>query len=315
MNHRRVSVARILAITFCGALTITTSARAEDAARDAEIRRGSETAKGGFQNEEDVCTAFNDWQHDAEARGWLVTMHGRIDDIEAVAASIPRGAKAKTDVEVRVATPDGETRYGISIKLVSTKGGFNQIDKRWLDTYATMWDMPTDVGEALKHFVGETPPTTPGRDPDRMFLTELPPDTQKKVVDFFIERRDQIISDLFAGDGDHAAGWFLVTVRDQDEGDDEPHPKRSILVSTAAAAAFFGEGDVAITPAGSLRIGRITMQRKGGDNGRKSAQMLQFKIDPTDLFERKESGSLDPVSRQVATPHPNDTERDDGTGE
>lgn len=315
MNYRRISVARMLGVAMCGVMALAAPARAEDAARDAEIRRGSETAKGGFRNEEDVCTAFNEWPHDAEARGWLATMHGHLDSIKTVTASVPRGAKAKTDVEVRVTTPDGETRYGISIKLVSTKGGFNQIDKRWLDTYATMWNMPPDVIDALKRFVGETPPTTPGRDPDRMFLTELPPDSQQKVVDFFTKHRDRIVSDLFAGDGDHAAGWFLVTVRDQEEGGDEPHPKRSILVSTAAAAAFFGTGDIAITPAGSLRIGRITMQRKGGDNGRKSAQMLQFKIDPTDLFDREESGSLVPVSRPVATPPPTIMERGNGTGE
>lgn len=34
----------------------------------------------------------------------------------------------------------------------------------------------------------------------------------------------------------------------------------------------------------NFKIGRITMQRKGGDNGRKTAQMLQFKINPAALF-------------------------------
>ena len=48
---------------------------------------------------------------------------------------------------------------------------------------------------------------------------------------------------------------------------------------------FYGEGPIVITRAGSLKIGRITMQRKGGDNGRESANMLQFKINPVDLFE------------------------------
>lgn len=31
--------------------------------------------------------------------------------------------------------------------------------------------------------------------------------------------------------------------------------------------------------------GHITIQRKGGDGGRDTANMLQFKIDPTDLFD------------------------------
>ncbi|OAV02307.1 hypothetical protein AO381_1598 [Moraxella catarrhalis] len=47
----------------------------------------------------------------------------------------------------------------------------------------------------------------------------------------------------------------------------------------------YGDGDVVISPRGSLKIGRVTMQRKGGDNGRPTANMLQFKIDPAELFE------------------------------
>jgi hypothetical protein len=47
---------------------------------------------------------------------------------------------------------------------------------------------------------------------------------------------------------------------------------------------IFGKGDVKISPQGSLYIGRITMQRKGGDGSRETAQMLQFKIKPCDLF-------------------------------
>lgn len=44
---------------------------------------------------------------------------------------------------------------------------------------------------------------------------------------------------------------------------------------------FFSQGDVKISPRGSLRIGRITMQRKGGTPDPTS---LQFKINPLELF-------------------------------
>ena len=40
-----------------------------------------------------------------------------------------------------------------------------------------------------------------------------------------------------------------------------------------------------ITKQGNLKIGRITMQRKGGDGGRETAKMLQFKINPALLLE------------------------------
>ena len=47
---------------------------------------------------------------------------------------------------------------------------------------------------------------------------------------------------------------------------------------------YFADGIVKISPKGSINIGKILMQRKGGDGGRATANMLQFKIDPTDLF-------------------------------
>jgi short-subunit dehydrogenase len=296
----RFTAAVTIAIALDGAGTIG----AGEPSREEEIRRGSETAKGGFRNEEDVCDRFNRWREDPDGRAWLAILHGGTTDVTSVRAATLHGEKA--DVEVRITTPAGETRHGISIKLVSNAEGFNQIDKRRLAVYTAMWDMPADVRDALALFVGESPPTAPGRSPERMFLTELPPAMRQSVVEFFTRHRAAIVSDLFAGDGPHAAGWFLVTRR----GD----AARSVLIPTAEAAAFFGAGDVALTPAGNLRIGRITMQRKGGDNGRDTARMLQFKIDPTDLLDRAESGSLAPGSRPFAEPERGVGERVDGTG-
>ena len=50
---------------------------------------------------------------------------------------------------------------------------------------------------------------------------------------------------------------------------------------------FFADGKVEISPRGSLKIGKVTMQRKGGDAGRETANMLQFKIDPAEIFNIK----------------------------
>ena len=277
--------------------------------REEEVRLGSQTAKGGFQNEDEIRDKFNDWQSDPDARDWLEAMNYQISEILQVKAAKPHGQKA--DVEVRVKTSSGERVEGISIKLVSNPQGFNQIDKRWLKTYAQMWEIPNEVHSALKLFVGEVAPTKTGRDARRMFLNELSESQQQAVVDFFSTHREQIVSDLFAGDGEHAAGWIMVTLKEADSATSAKNSlttdKKSIdkkntdiptvasgqaeekpywmLCSTTDAVAFFGSGEVQITPAGSLKIGRITMQRKGGDNGRESANMLQFKINPTELFE------------------------------
>ena len=60
---------------------------------------------------------------------------------------------------------------------------------------------------------------------------------------------------------------------------------RWILKPINVVINHFGNGDVIITKQGNIKIGNITMQRKGGDGGRKTAQMLQFKINPAELFD------------------------------
>jgi hypothetical protein len=50
------------------------------------------------------------------------------------------------------------------------------------------------------------------------------------------------------------------------------------------AMNFFGNGNVQISTKGSIYIGRITMQRKGGTP---DPTKLQFKIKPCQLFELK----------------------------
>lgn len=262
-------IAFVLA-TFIGVHGQTTQA--------AKVEKGSQTAKNGFKNEDEIRDKFNNWKTDEEARVWLAAMNYKLAEIESVIASKPHGEKA--DVEVVVKTKSGEKREGISIKLVSSEQGFNQIDKRWLATYAKMWKMPAVVQDALKLYVGEVPPTKPSKEANRMYLNELDAETQRAVIDFFTANKEMIVSDLFSGDGIHSAGWMMVALKSSDK-------PRWVLRRDDYVAKFFGDGPVELTRNGNLKIGRITVQRKGGDGGRETAKMLQFKINPALLFEGK----------------------------
>ncbi|HQZ96087.1 MAG TPA: hypothetical protein PLP21_07185 [Pyrinomonadaceae bacterium] len=264
---------------FSGAYGQTSSA--------AKVALGSNTAKNGFKNEDEIRDKFNNWKGDKDAQDWLVAMNYKLAEIENVVAAKPHGEKA--DVEVVVTTREKNTeggqagrlrssREGISIKLVSSPTGFNQIDKRWLATYAKMWKMPADVQAALKLFVGETPPIKPSRETNRMYLNELDAASQKAVIDFFTAKKAEIVSDLFAGDGSHAAGWVMVAMKATDK-------TRWVIKTDAETIAFFAAGKVELTRNGNLKIGRITVQRKGGDGGRETAKMLQFKINPALLLD------------------------------
>jgi len=46
------------------------------------IKWGSETARGGFRNEDDIVRKFNDWEKDEDDQKWLVIMDYPIKEID-----------------------------------------------------------------------------------------------------------------------------------------------------------------------------------------------------------------------------------------
>lgn len=246
------------------------------------IALGSKTAKSGFSNEQDVIDRFNNWKDDKIAQEWLSEMNYKIDDIEFVKALKVRG-QYKADIQVRITIviklKSQEDLQNLQIKLVSNPQGFNQIDKRWVDKYVELWNIPQDVTRILKLFTGEIAPTKGNlKDSRRMLLSEMSESDQNKLIKFFNENKILIISDLLKGRGEFSADWTLVILKMNGE-------SRWILKSINHVMNVFGAGEVRITGQGSLKIGKIGMQRKGGDAGRDTAKMLQFKINPVELFE------------------------------
>ncbi len=98
------------------------------------IDRGSATAKGGFRNEDDIVKKFNDWKNDQEAQEWLTIMGYPLDEIEKVEALKLHGYKTDVQVQITIYLKKVIAAENLSVKLVSNPQGFNQIDKRWVDT-------------------------------------------------------------------------------------------------------------------------------------------------------------------------------------
>lgn len=245
------------------------------------VSLGSKTAKSGFENEDDVVAKFNNWQKDLDAQEWLIAMNYKIDEIESVTAvKVPGHHKADVKIQVSIKLKKAIGLENISLKLVTTSTGFNQIDKREIDKYVEMWDIPPDITEALRLFTGKIRPTVKGlKDPRRMLLTEMPKKIQNKIIEFFSKNKILIVSDLLKGNDEFSADWFMVVWKIPNE-----NPKW-IIKDINFVLNFYGDGEVSITKQGSLAIGKIGMQRKGGDGGRPSSQMLQFKINPLVLFQ------------------------------
>lgn len=139
--------------------------------------------------------------------------------------------------------------------------------------------IPKNITKLIKHYTGELLPSiVEPRDSRRMFVDELSKVSQNKLVNWLVANQTLIVSDILKGRGKFSAEWMLVAQKVENSA-------RWVLKPMNFCVNYFGNGKVEITKQGNIKIGRITMQRKGGDGGRKTAQMLQFKINPAELFE------------------------------
>lgn len=249
------------------------------------IKLGSKTAKDGFNNEHYVVEVFNKWKTSDLAQKWLFKMNYKLEDIEYVKAIKIKGSyKADIQVQIKIIIKLKEEIdcQNIQVKLVSNPQGFNQIDKRWLVTYQELWNIPTKVFELLQYYIGEIAPyKKETKDSRRMLANELTEEEQKLVLCFLNKNKTLIVSDILKGRGQFSAEWMLVIFKVREDAIEWALEPINYVLN------YFGNGEIKITEKGNFRIGRITMQRKGGDNGRETAKMLQFKINPAELIKQK----------------------------
>jgi hypothetical protein len=240
---------------------------------------GSNTAKNGFKNEDDIVAKFNNWEKDFDAQAWLKIMKYNLKDIDFVEAIKISGYKTDVQVQVNIKLKKTLDIQNLQVKLVSNPKGFNQIDKRWVNKYIEMWEIPTNVVSILKRYTGEESPSIKNsKDKRRMFANEFSEIEQTLILNWLKKNQSFIVSDILKGRGKFAAEWMLVAQKTTKNA-------RWILKSMNYCMNHFGNGDIEITARGNFKIGRITMQRKGGDGGRDTAKMLQFKINPAEIFE------------------------------
>lgn len=243
------------------------------------VERGSQTARDGFANEHDVANKFNNWETDKEAQHWLNIMQYKIEEIDYVKAVVLHGYKADINCQVQIKLKNALDIENIQVKLVSNKKGFNQVDKRWLESYNRLWNIPSDVYRLLQYFTGEISPyRSDTKDSRRMFLNEMTEQERDTILNWFRANKVLILSDIIRGRGEFSAEWVLVAQK-------VTQNSRWVLKNINEAIQHYSIGPVEMSPRGSINIGKVGVQRKGGDNGRDTANMLQFKLDPTELFD------------------------------
>ncbi|UUM20089.1 MULTISPECIES: hypothetical protein [unclassified Mycoplasma] len=201
----------------------------------------------------------------------------KIQDLKALV--IVNGYKVDINLRIQMNFKEEWNYENIQIKLVSNKKGFNQVDKRWLKSYHKLCNIPSNVYKILQHFTGELPPYNQDtKDKRRMFMDEFSQSERNTLLDWLDNNKLTIISDILKGRGEFSAEWVLVVQKINQ------NSKWTLKNINQVINYYLSDGKVKISPRGSIKIGRVTMQRKGGDNGRSTANMLQFKIDPTELL-------------------------------
>ena len=247
---------------------------------------GSIIATGGFDVEDLVVNKFNDWKQDKDSQQWLSVMGYDLAKIEKVVALKIKGSfKSDVQIQVNIFLKELVEVQNISVKLASNEKGFNQLDKRRVDNYAELWKWDNSLTEIIKKFTGEIKNISEERSQSRAFFNEMSETEQKEVVNWFQKNKMLVLCDIFKGRGKYTAEWLLIYQKlSSDEILDS-----WILKNINEIINFYGQGNTFITNRGSLRMGRITIQRKGGDSGKDTANMLQFKFNPCLLFDGKTS--------------------------
>ncbi|TAG07268.1 MAG: type II restriction endonuclease [Cytophagia bacterium] len=268
---------------------------------------GFQTAKGGFANEHAIVAKFNNWKNDNDAQIWLAIMGYNLSNINALnAIQIPTKIKKadiekyeisqedyekfvrfkKADIQIKLIIQVGEIVKieNISLKKSNSNADFNQVDKRTVVSYQEMWSFDDELALWFKFFTGELLTKNHQnlfenitlREQKRIFIDEMPQKIQNKIISFFEKNKILVVSDILRGRGGLAVEWILITRKNLDD------TTTWILKDINTAMNFYGSGEVKISPRGSLIIGKIFLQRKGGTP---DPTKLQFKFKPCDLFQ------------------------------
>lgn len=188
--------------------------------------------------------------------------------------------RGKTDITVSLLTKN--KNFDLNISLKKYKANFNQIERRSVSSFSELYNAPKDVIRLLDLFVGNLDPINYNgkktKSNKRMFLNEFSIEDQNKIISFFQRIIRPLIKNLLVGfDTKNKPSILALSPSETNFSDCR------LMTMDEAINKLIGDGKVSITPRGSLKIGNITLQRKGGDNGAESANDLQWKFKPKDL--------------------------------
>jgi len=240
------------------------------------LEKGRKEARIGLDSEQDIINRINfDEKFHNIVKDCLIKLgfnvRGRLrarkDDI-------------KTDIFIRI---NEQEEIGVSIKS-STKTSFHQLDRRRLEEWRKLLNMPDDIFETIKEAILRI-----ARDSRAKFILEK---DRNKIKEFFTNYLSEVINEIFRR-GEERLKLLIIN---------DKRKRRIYIFRMDDVIEFLIENsinNVCFTEKGIIRLGEfVTIQRKGGDgrhitipktDWKHPGNQLQFKFSPLKFAEYVES--------------------------
>lgn len=257
---------------------------------------GSRTAKTGFKNEDVILSFFNSWKINKISQDFLKFICNNENlsykRIKGITAERIGGKGEKSDITVEIRTDTTTNIVGISLKKQEEKG-YNHLGRREPNVYAEKFKFSETARIALYKYCGiagyspielfeegkisqkkyETYKDTPfkgkthreGR--GRFFFYELSREEQTALLYEFKDKQEMILTYVLKGEGSLQADYLIITKHTVED-------KYIFHIETIEETIKRAKGEVLASKRGTVHLGKITAQRKGGTGG---AWQLQFK--------------------------------------
>ncbi|MCD5401631.1 hypothetical protein LR013_03465 [candidate division NPL-UPA2 bacterium] len=180
----------------------------------------------------------------------------------------------KTDIFI-----EDNSKIGVSIKS-STKMSFHNLDRRWLEKWEEILDIPDNILKTIKEAILRI-----ARNSKDYFILQ---EDRREIKDFFVSRTEKIITEIFTH---NEKDLKLLMINDK-------RKHKLYLFKMEEVVNFLVkniQNNVSFSPKGIIRLGDfITVQRKGGDSSqitipkadrRHPGNQLQFKFSPLKFAE------------------------------
>ena len=239
----------------------------------------SEAAHRGLDAEQALVEKIN--CHDPDCM-WIVEECCATEGYGNFKAKKP-GNREKPDVLIFDDPTNILAMKGISMKTYKPEVSFSQANRGSLETYVEELGMSYGVADTLRAFVVKN------HQGERTMLNEAPISAQEELLRFFQLYQRQIISHVLRGKAKGAlkADWLLLhEAKDADWINNVGQREFWHLYPMSQVIDCCCSESPSITKAGNLTLGLgLTLQRKGGDGGAKTANDLQFKLNPKMIHE------------------------------